>query len=156
VFGGLWAYIGVLALPPAWHLPATVAVVIATLLLIVLLWTTGGSAREGERLFTKRPYQFAVVAEVISIYLASLLLSRIGLQAYFIQVVGIIVGLHFIGLWAATRSPRFIYIAVGMCIVSTLAIFFPAVAGAVHPRDLLTGAGNGLVLWMCAARRSAV
>lgn len=150
IFGGLWAFIGAMALPHDWHLITGTAVGLATVALVATLWT--GKARPAGRqpLFSRRPYQVAVAAELITIYAASLLLPRIGLQSYFIQIVGIIVGLHFLGLWMAARSARFIVIVVGMCGISMLAMLCPQTLDSVHLRDLITGGGNALVLWICA------
>ena len=85
---------------------------------------------------------------------ASAVLPRFGWQGYFIQIVGIIVGLHFIGLWAATRSKRFLGVAGGMCVVSAIAIPMPATLHLLNIRDVFTGLGNALVLWLGASRSS--
>uniref|UniRef100_UPI0035CA32E8 hypothetical protein n=1 Tax=uncultured Sphingomonas sp. TaxID=158754 RepID=UPI0035CA32E8 len=131
---------------------ATIAALV-TMLLIVRLWRMKSlSSTSRPRLFSMRAYQIAVVAEVFAIYAASAVLPRFGLQGFFIQIVGIIVGLHFIGLWAATRSERFLGIAAGMCIISAVAIPLPVGAHLANLRDVFTGFGNALVLWIGASR----
>ncbi|KQS03655.1 hypothetical protein ASG11_04855 [Sphingomonas sp. Leaf357] len=102
---------------------------LVTTLLIVRLWRINQtSSVTMPSLFRRKAYLFSVVAEVLAIYVASAVSTRFGFREYFIQIVGIIVGLHFIGLWAATRSKRFLAIAGGMCIVSTVSIPLPAMA----------------------------
>ena len=151
IFGGLWAYLAAAESPPGWQLPLTLLAGLVTLLLIARLWGTRPPAGDAkERLFGRKPYLLAVVLEVGAIYLASILLPRFGLEAYFLQVVGIIVGLHFIGLWRATGASRFIGIAVGMCVVSAAATLLPELTDLLHLRDVATGLGNALVLWIGA------
>jgi hypothetical protein len=125
----------------------------ATAILVARLWRVNeppsGSA---EHLFRRKAYQIAVVAEVLAIYTASAILPCFGWQAYFIQIVGIIVGLHFIGLWAATRSMRFLGISAGMCVISTAAIFLPPTTHLLNLRGIFTELGNAIVLWLGAGR----
>jgi len=70
------------------------------------------------------------------------------LQAYALQALGVIIGLHFIGLWKASGMARFLGIAAAMTIVSLAACALPPPL-----RDMVTGFGNALVLWIGAARR---
>ncbi|AYJ84598.1 hypothetical protein D3Y57_00345 (plasmid) [Sphingomonas paeninsulae] len=85
------------------------------------LWCTNQPASGStEHLFDRKAYQIAVAAEVVAIYTVSAVLPPFGWQIYFIQIVEIIVGLHFIGQWAATRSRRFLDIAGGMCAISAI------------------------------------
>ena len=49
-------------------------------------------------MFRRWPYLLAVVLEIVAIYTVSAALPRYILQTYFIEAVGVIVGLHFIGL----------------------------------------------------------
>lgn len=157
LFGGLWAFIAAMALPPGWRVSTTIIAAAATIILIARLWWTREPAsNSSEQLFKRKAYQTAVIAEVLAIYAASALLSKYGLQGYFIQVVGIIVGLHFIGLWFATRSSRFLGIAAGMTILSAIAILLPTTSHLIELRNFFTGAGNALVLWLGAGRSSFI
>jgi hypothetical protein len=154
-FGGLWALLAAMALPSDLRFPVAIIAAFVTARLIARLWQLSHtSAAPRARLFDRKPYQFAVVAEIITIYAASAVLPRLGWQDYFIQIVGIIVGLHFIGLWAATRSKRFLGVAGGMCVISAIAIPLPASLHHINIRDVFTGLGNGLVLWVGASRSS--
>ena len=155
-FGGLWAFLAAMALPSDWRLPIATLAAVATVVLILRLWRLREPVSDTRgSLFSRKAYLIAVALEVLALYAASFLLPCFGLQSYFIQVVGIIVGLHFIGLWVATRSSRFLVIAAGMCVVSVLAIFLPATLHLVNLRDFVTGAGNALVLWSGASRSTA-
>jgi hypothetical protein len=150
VFGGLWGVVGTQALPPGWRGPAYAAVAAVTLGLLVRLWRAA-PARPGERLFGRSAYRWAVAGELAAIYAASALLPRWGLRAFFIEVVGIIVGLHFIGLWRATGARRFLFICAGMVAVSAAAMALPARIGETAARDAGAGFGNALVLWAAVA-----
>lgn len=151
-FGGLWAYVAAMESAPGWQTPLALLTAVATLLLITRLWwMQPPECMANERLFGRRPYLVAVVLEIAAIYVASILLPRLGLQAFFLQAVGIIVGLHFLGLWSATGSRRFIGIAVVMCAVSGVAILLPQTFHLVHLRDAATGLGNAWVLWVGAS-----
>ena len=122
-----------------------------TAVLIARLWFNREPATtQRESLFKRKAYQISVVAEVFAIYVASAVLPNYGLQSYFIQVVGIIVGLHFIGLWVATQSMRFLGVAAGMTVLSAIAILIPATVHFIDLRNCVTGAGNALVLWLGA------
>lgn len=82
------------------------------------------------------------------------LLPRYGLQAYLVPTIGIIVGLHFIGLWRASGETAFLGIAAAMCAVSTAAMVLPdGPVGSLNPRALFASYGSALVLWVTAARR---
>jgi hypothetical protein len=152
MFGGLWALIAVMASPPGWRIPLAAIAMCATMIFIARAWRGRRALPSAaQRLFGRKTYQIAVVGEVIAIYAASALLPGFGWQGYFIQVVGIIVGLHFIGLWKASGSLRFLGIATAMCVVSVITVALPANVHLFHLRDFFTGAGNALVLWLGAS-----
>ncbi len=67
------------------------------------------------------------------------------------SAIGCIVGLHFIGLWLATGSSRFLHITAGMCVVSVVSMVVPFTWHAVGLRYLLLGVGNAAVLWFAAS-----
>lgn len=150
VFGTLWATIAVSGLPHAYVGAAYACGVVLAGLFLVRLWRAPFSG-VGRPLFKTRAYIVAVVAEVMAIYAASALLTRHGWQQQVLPTVGVIVGLHFIGLWIATRSPRFLSITAGMCAVSVIAMLMPYEWHGVRARNLLLGLGNALVLWWNAS-----
>ncbi len=107
-FGGLWAAMGALALPRPWTPWAVGGAVILCLILLRRLWFS--TARESGGLFRRNAYWVAVVLEVAALVAADYLLARYGLEAYLVPAIGIIVGLHFIGLWKATGKTVFFWI----------------------------------------------
>ena len=152
IFGGVWALIAVMALPPSWRFPMALLAGMPTIIFVVRHWRASPAPSPEGRLLSRKSYQIALGVEIAAICVASAMLPRVGLQSYFIEVLGIIVGLHFIGLWHATRSKRFLWIAAGMCIASAFAIALPAALGSLHLRDAATGLANALVLWFGASR----
>lgn len=152
VFGGLWSLLGASGLPRGLQLPAEALGGLITVALIAWVWSRRGPSGSGAGMFRRRGYIIAVVLEIVAIWVATTLLARNGLQSYVIVAVGVIVGLHFIGLWQATRRVSLLWIAAGMCVVSAVAAFLPNVAGGFGPRLLVAGFGNALVLWIGAAR----
>jgi len=93
-------------------------------------------------------YGGAVAFEVIVIVLGSILLQRSTLQQFILPFVGFVVGLHFIGLWKATDLRLFLWIAVAMCLVCTVAVFLPSRRSyGVDPRIAVTGIGSAVILW---------
>ncbi|MEP9360363.1 hypothetical protein [Sphingomonas sp. KR3-1] len=144
-FGGVWGVFGAQALSQDWRSAGIAGAVLVTAVLIALLWRSGGGTGGG--LFRKRTYYLAVALEVAAIAAANLLMPRLGLTGYALQILGLIIGLHFIGLWKASDMARFLGIAAGMTVLSLAACALPAPL-----RDMVTGFGNALVLWIGAAR----
>lgn len=103
-------------------------------------------------LFRSRYYIAAVALELIAMNVAAYVLPRHGLTGYLLTAVGIIVGLHFIGLWMATGMRRFLWIAGAMVVASALAALLPAAApGLFSARNAATGFANALILWVGAS-----
>ena len=151
-FGGLWAVMGALALPRPWTPWAAGAAVTISLILTGRLWLS--TSPEGSGLFRRSAYRLAVALEIVALGVIGYLLPRYGLQAYFVPAIGIIVGLHFIGLWRASGKTKYLWITGTMCAVSTAAIALPVAAvGLLNERALFACYGNALVLWVAAARR---
>ena len=152
IFAGLGSVLGALALSPVLRFPVAGAGALVSLVLIVLLWRWAASTAPEAGLFKRRAYLLAVLLEVLAIYVVSGLLARYGLKSYLIEAVGVIVGLHFIGLWRATALSRFLWIAGGMCVLSALAALLPAAWNGFNPRDAAAGFANAVVLWIGAGR----
>ncbi|HEY8949779.1 MAG TPA: hypothetical protein VIM56_12910 [Rhizomicrobium sp.] len=149
-FGGLWCWLGAQGLPPIWQMPVGVAGILASLLLIARLWRMKTLAGTGNAMFGRSAYLLAVAFEVAAIVLFTNLAPKYGWQDQLIPVVGIIVGLHFIGLWRATMMTRFLWIAGGMVAISAASAFLPHAWNGLDPRDAACGFGNALVLWFGA------
>lgn len=151
-FGGVWAVMGAMALPRSLTPWAVGAALTIALILVGRLWFS--VAPESSSLFHRHAYRVAVVLEVVALVAAGYLLPRYGLEAYFVPAIGIIVGLHFIGLWRASDKTIFLWIAGTMCAVSAAAIALPSAPfGFLNARTLFASYGNALILWVGAARR---
>jgi predicted DNA repair protein MutK len=143
--------LGVFALPrPYDRIGSALALAIA-LIFLVRLWRHEPPTASERPPFIISVYVVAVFAELLGMYTAALLLPRFGAQQQVYPAVGCIVGLHFIGLWLATRSPRFLHITAGMCLVSLLSMILPFTWNTIGLRYLLLGAGNAVVLWVAAS-----
>jgi hypothetical protein len=150
-FGTFWALLGAFALPrPYNRIGCAVAVVIA-LFFLVRVWRVEQSNAAARPRFKMSIYLAAVAAELLAMYAAAVLLPRFGAQQQIYSAIGCIVGLHFIGLWLATRSSQFLRITAGMCLVSLLSMIVPFTWHTIGLRYLLLGAGNAIVLWLAAS-----
>jgi hypothetical protein len=142
LFGGLWCVLGAQALADPWRMAAMVLGGAVTLALAVRVWLAPAIAGSGTGMFRQRAYLVAVLLEVAAIALANRVLPHDCL----VPAVGVIVGLHFIGLWKATGAARFLSISAAMCMVSAASALLP-----VGPREAVCGFGNALVLWAFAS-----
>jgi hypothetical protein len=150
-FGIFWALLGAFAVARPYNRIGCVVAVIIALIFLFRLWKHEAPTDVARPLFKTSAYLIAVAAELLGMYTAALLLPRLGAQQQVYSAVGCIVGLHFIGLWFATRSPRFLHVTAGMCFVSLLSMIMPFTWHSVGLRYLLLGAGNAIVLWVAAS-----
>ena len=150
-FGGLWAVAGSLAFSGTIRVVFLTVAAVTTASLIVRVCCRPPDYRSQGTMFHRWPYLIAVVLEVLAIRVAVALLTHYGAERYLLQAVGIIVGLHFIGLWKASQSSRFLLISAGMCVVSALSIMAQPATAGVRAGDVLAGFGNALVLWLGAS-----
>ena len=154
-FAGLWSVLGALALQNGLRGAAMAAGLVISAYLILRLWRSRAQANEGTAMFRRRAYAVAVVLEIAALYAVALLLPRYGLRAWMIPAVGVVVGLHFIGLWKASGHARFLWIAGCMTAVSVLSLALPPtpLLFAANARDAVCGYGNALVLWLFAGQQ---
>jgi hypothetical protein len=153
-FGMFWALLGASALPHPYDRAGRVVAVVVALVFLVRLWRSEPSAGDGRPRFRMSVYLMAVAAELLGMYVAALWLTRLGAQQQVYSAIGCIVGLHFIGLWLATRSSRFLHITAGMCVVSVVSMIVPYTWHAVGLRYVLLGLGNAAVLWIAASGKN--
>jgi hypothetical protein len=149
-FGGLWCVLGSQVLPHAWQWPAIATGWIVTAALVVQLWRRKSVPGGGGAMFRQRAYLAAVILEVAALLAAANLLPQAGFGDQMIPAVGVIVGLHFIGLWMATGLRRFLGIAFAMCVVSVASAFLPTAYAGLDLRVAACGFANALVLWIGA------
>jgi hypothetical protein len=150
-FGAFWALLGASALPHPYDRFGFAIALLIALIFLLRLWRYGAFTLAARQQFSMSVYLIAVGAELLGMYLAALWLPRYGEQQQVYSVVGCIVGLHFIGLWLATWSPRFLNITAGMIIVSLVSMIIPFTWHTIGLRYLLLGAGNAIVLWIAAS-----
>jgi hypothetical protein len=82
------------------------------------------------------------------------LLRQFALSQLLLPAIGLIVGLHFLGLWKATDLRVFLWTALAMCLVCGVAAFLPGATenGNIDVRRVVTGLGTALVLWGAGVR----
>ncbi len=148
-FAAVWLWIGAGAQPMPW---AAIIGAIGALVLIAVAWhvlrrpaSTGRTQR-----FDRGRYRIAVAIEVVALVLAGWLLGRFGLIGYVWPVIGVIVALHFIGLWWPSHDRRFITLTIAMGAVNVVALFFPPGGAAMLG---ISGLGSSAMLAMAMVRR---
>ena len=101
-------------------------------------------------------YGVDVLIEVIAILATVGVLRRFRQQRFISPAVGLIVGLHFVGLWCASEMPVFLWLACALCVAAALAFALGGRLGHLRGVEdgyrLLTGSGSALVFWIvCTA-----
>ena len=151
MFAAVWAVLGAAGLSPRWRVLAkTLSCAISFLGIAAVL--TARHFAQPAGVFRGGIYTGAVIYEAIFITLAVASLRRFGAVQYILPVIGLIVGLHFLGLWRATDNMTFIWTAIGMCAVSLVALLLLP-AGLTAARRAVAGFGCALVLWATALLR---
>lgn len=143
-FGALWLTVAVGAAAPPWHL---VAGIVGGLLFVGAAIRIVRRSPRGGR-FDGRWYLGAVVAEVVAIGLAQSWLVRHHRENLLFPTVGIIVGVHFLGLWRAMGLRRFVALAGGLVALNLAALLLPLPQPG---RLMLSGFGSALALLVTAA-----
>jgi len=137
-----------MALPNAYMLPAMIA---GLLLTAILMFRRSASRTLAPVLFRRPAYVIAVVLEFAGLNLMMIVLRRWHLETYFVQALGLVVGLRFIGLQIASGQRRYLGLCLAMCAVSLLGLCLPgATAAGLNVRDLVTACGCALALWVTA------
>jgi len=140
-FGLLWwlAGAGAVAGPPG--------TVLQVLGILVFAATGIWIFKRKQRSASVRPrwayYVFAVIVEIVAITLAQAWLTARGLGQLLLPVVGVIVGLHFTGLWPAFARRRFLVLAGTMTAINLLALLLPLAPGT---RLMVSGFGSSVTL----------
>ena len=138
-FGCLWLLVGASAAGAA----AVPVAIVGIILFMAAAWRTVRRDRHEKGPFAVGYYIAAVVAEVVAIMIAQAWLSSRGLNALLFPVIGIIVGLHFIGLWLAMRHRRFLWLTAGLVAINLTALILPL---SRNERLMVSGFGSSAAL----------
>jgi hypothetical protein len=141
--------LGTSGLESQWRPGAFLGVLgITTLLVTALpLLSPWGTFPHGT--FRGGTYAMAVAAVALAIvFVASPPLNLRRRSDLLVPIAGIMVGLHFIGLWRAVDTLSFLLVAIAICLISALAFFVPDSRSSMSPRRMLVGFGCAMVLWM--------
>lgn len=145
VFGLLWWWVGAGAVT---GLAGTVLQIIGVLIFAATgIWIVKRPVTPARHQPRWVYYVVAVVAEVVAIMLSQKWLTVHGFGQLIFPAVGVIVGLHFIGLWQAFARRRFLILSIVMTAVNLLALLLPLTPGA---RLLLSGFGSSASLLIIA------
>lgn len=144
-FGLLWLFVGASAVGR----PAGIAVGIAGVLLFA--WAAWRVVRRGGRSdgrFVRKYYVAAVVLELVAIVAAQRWLVLHGSENLLFPIIGIIVGLHFIGLWFAMGRLSFLWLTGALVAINLLALLLPL---SPEGRIMLAGFGSSTALLVAAS-----
>jgi len=147
LFAGVWGAAGAAGLPRRRRRAAMVlsAALSAAILVALILWPPS-DPQQGT--FRSRIYEITIAAEAIPILAAIVILRRISRRDLLLPVIGLIVGLHFIGMWMTTDLPVFLAVAAAMCAFSALSLLLArGNDSGWSPRRSVAGFGCAAVLW---------
>ena len=142
-FGVLWLIVGIGAAPSPW---STIAGIVGALLFIGAVIRIARPKSRGGR-FDRLWYIAAVIAEVVAILLVQSWLIRHHREDLLFPAIGVIVGLHFLGLWRA-MGLRFVALAGVLVAINLAALLLPF---AQPDRLMLSGFGSAAALLVTAA-----
>ncbi|CAM3233969.1 hypothetical protein SPAN111604_12130 [Sphingomonas antarctica] len=128
-FAVLWLILGAAALPIPWRCLVGAG---GLAVIGIFVWRAWRMEEPRTGLFRMGRYRIAVIAEFAAIAVTQLLLGRWGLGGYLLPAVGILVGLHFIGLWWAGGGERYLWLAATMTAIDAAALLLPAGSAAMQ------------------------
>ena len=138
-FAWLWLLAGSTAAGTA-RVPILAA---GSVILLLAAWRVLQRGQPGRGRFQLRYYIAAVIAEVAAIAFAQSWLTTHHREDFLFPVVGIIVGLHFIGLWFAWRRQQFLWLTGAMVAINVVALVAPLTHDG---RTILSGFGSSASL----------
>jgi hypothetical protein len=140
-FGLLWWLVGAGAMEGP---TGTVLQILGIVLFVFIgIWIVKRKTRSESARPRWAYYVVAVIAEIAAITLAQAWLTVRGMGQLILPVVGVIVGLHFTGLWLAFARRRFLILAGAMTSVNLFVVFLPLAPGT---RLMISGFGSSLSL----------
>ena len=147
LFAAVWLWLGATALPMPWR---AIVGAFGGVVLLAVAWRVLRHPVRGGRRWHRSKFLAAVAFEVVAANIGAWLLGRMGLMGYLWPMLGIVVALHFIGLWWASLDPRFISLTIAMLAVNIVACFFAPGGAAMLA---MTGLGSAAVLAAAMVRR---
>lgn len=143
-FGFLWLLVGAAASGRA-----AIPVIAGGALVFGLAgWRVVRRGGRGGRRFHRGYYLAAVAFELAAIVGAQAWLAAHGRAFLLFPVVGVIVGLHFIGLWLAAEDRRFLWLSGALVAINAAALLGPL---APRVRIMMSGFGSSAALLASAA-----
>jgi hypothetical protein len=144
-FGLLWFLVGAATVVrPA----GSVVTGIGVLLFAAAAWRVARRGRQKGGRFDRKYYIAAVVAEIVAIVATQNWLLAHRQMDLLWPAVGLIVGLHFIGLWKAMGLKRFLALAAAMAVINLIGLL-PGLAP--ETRQQISGFGSSAALLLTAA-----
>ena len=144
LFGLLWLLVGASASGQAAIPVAVTGVMIFALAAWRVVRRGGGSRRR----FRRGYFIAAVLFELAAIMAAQQWLAARGRGDLLFPVVGVIVGLHFIGLWLAANNGRFLWLSGAMVAVNLAALLLTL---SNSERLMVSGYGSAAALLVAAS-----
>jgi hypothetical protein len=148
VFSGVWLWIGASALPVPWAAGVGAIGVVGLLAAARHAWRNPAPLGGGRR-FDRRKFAAAVAFEIVAANIVAWQLGRVRLLGYIWPSLGIVVALHFIGLWWASGDLRYIRLMIEMLLVNVVACFFAPGSAAMFA---VCGLGSATALALALVR----
>lgn len=150
-FGVAWAIWGLTGISgsAALAILGVVAIVLAALTAAVACRASESPAKRRLPAGWKRRYHLLVLAQFVSIFLASLTLGRMGYPEAIPVAICLIVGIHFFPLAGIFDIEPYRLTAIALCAVAVTGGGLLAITGAATVRAVV-GLGAAAVLWASA------
>ena len=138
-----WLWQGIAALPQGWRAGIGIAGAVTIIAVAAHVMTRPPRPRDVRFRFG---WRFAVVVaiEVAGLTVALNLLQSAGRLDLLLPAIGIVVGLHFLGIWWVNPQRRYLWLAGAMTAINVAALFL------ADPRAV-SGLGSALALGVAVA-----
>jgi len=102
--------------------------------------------------FDGQLYGWVVLFEIISIVASILVLKRLHRADLIPSAIGLVVAVHFVGLWAAIHARVYVGLSLALTATAMVSLLIPEAASETVPRGRLVflGSANALALWVSA------
>lgn len=102
--------------------------------------------------FDGQLYGWVVLLEIISIAASILVLKRLHCAGLIPSTIGLVVAVHFVGLWAATHAGVYLGLSLALGTTALVSLLIPQSAPETvrGTRLVFLGSANALALWVSA------